>query len=245
MVVRQEGRLALVRSPELGNRVELQAGGSAHAGAWLDLFADVRLGYGGLVHSPGGLDGAHLEAAFRPLARLSISGAFDYSELLVPQTFTPNAWGGRSRHADANASWDFGLFRAGLSGGGARDVTSGLERAWVGPEVSVPRFISPRVSLSAGYQEDVGWLDGRGAWLQAVARPVDSVRLIGRLSWNYQANLGLDQDEYSLYFSASKELTRHLGVRLSVLTRTAIAIAGDGGAIPLGVNGMVSVYSLY
>jgi hypothetical protein len=243
-VIRQEGRLALVRSPELGDRVELQTGGSAHAGNWLDLFADVRLGFGGTVHSPGGLDGAHLEAAFRPLARLSISGAFDYSELLVPQTFTPDAWGGRSRHADANASWDFGLFRAGVSGGAARDVSSGLERAWVGPELSVPRFITPRVSLSAGFQEDVGWLRGRGAWVQAVARPVDSIRLIGRLSWNQQSNLGLDQDEFGLYVSASKDLTRHIGLRLSALARTAVNFSG-GDSIPVGVNGMVSVYSLY
>jgi hypothetical protein len=245
VVIRQEGRLALVRSPELGDRVELQAGGSAHAGAWLDLFADLRLGFGGKVQSPGGVDGARVEAAFRPLARLSISGAFDYSELLVTQTFTPYAWGGRSRHADANASWDFGWFRAGVSGGGARDVSSGLDRAWVGPEVSVPRFISPRVSLAAGFQEDVGWLEGRGAWLQAVARPVESVRLIGRVSWNQQTNLGLDQNEYGLYLSGSKELTRHLGVRLSVLARTSVDFSGGGQSIPIGVNGMVSVYSLY
>ena len=246
VLVHQEGRLALVRSPELGDRVELQAGGSAHSGAWLDLFADARFGFGGTIHSPGGLDGARLEAAFRPVARLSISGAFDYSELLTPQTFTPLAWAGRSRHADVNASWDFGLVRAGISGGGARDVASGLERGWAGPEVSVPRFFTHRVSLSAGYQEELGWLTGRAAWLQAVARPVDSVRLIGRLSWNQQANLGADKDEFSLYVSGSKELTRHLGLRLSLLTRSAIDVSGGGGgSIPIGVNALVSVYSLY
>jgi hypothetical protein len=245
VLFRQEGRLALVRSPELGDRVELEAGGSAHAGAWLDLFADARLGYGGKVHSPAGLDGAKLEAAVRPVPRLSISGAFDYGELLTPQTFTPLAWGGRTRHADANLSWDFGPLRAGVSGGAARDLVSGLERAWAGPELVVPRFFSPRVSLSAGYQQDTGWLDGRSAWMQAVARPWDPVRLIARLDWSYQPNLALDQNEFGLYLSASTDLTRHLGVRLSVLARTGVDVTGGGGSLPVGVNALASIYSLY
>ena len=246
LLVRQDGRLALVRTPELGDRVELQAGGSAHAGAWLDLFADLRLGFGGKVHSPGGLDGARLEGAVRPVDRLSISGAFDYSELLTPQTFTPMAWAGRSRHADANVSWDFGPLRAGISGGLARDLESDLDRKWVGPEITIPRFFTPRVALSAGYQEEVGWLEGRGAWLQAVARPADSVRLIGRLSWNQTSNLGLDKDEFGLYLSGSKEFSRHLGLRLSVLTRTAVDVSGGGGgSVPVGVNALISLYSLY
>jgi len=245
VLVRQEGRLALVRTPELGDRVELQAGGAAHAGAWLDLFADVRLGYGGTVHSPGGLDGARLEAALRPVARLSISGAYDYSELLMPQTYTPMAWAGRSRHGDANVSWDFGPVRAGLSGGTAKDLVSGLDRSWAGPEILIPRFFTPRVVLSAGYQEEVGWLEGRGAWLQTVAQPSDKVRLIGRLNWYTTSTLGVDQDEFGLYLSGSIELTRHLGLRLSVLTRTAIDISGGSSSIPIGVNGLVSLYSLY
>ena len=136
--------------------------------------------------------------------------------------------------------------RAGISGGTSRDLVSGLDRSWAGPEFLLPRFFTPRMVLSAGYQEEVGWLHGRGAWLQAVARPVDSVRLIGRLSWNQQANLGADKDEFSLYVSGSKELTRHLGLRLSLLTRSAIDISGGGGgSIPIGVNALVSVYSLY
>lgn len=245
LLFRQEGRLTLVRSPELGDRVELQAGGSAHAGAWFDLFAGARFGFAGKVHSPAGLDGARVEAALRPVPRLSLSGAFDYGELLTPQSFTPLAWAGRSRHADANLSWDFGLIRAGVSGGAARDLVSGMERSWAGPELVVPRFFTPRVSLSAGFQEELGWLNGRSAWLQAVARPWDPVRLIARLNWNYQANLALDQDEFGLYLSASTELTRHLGLRLSVLARTAVDIAGGGNSTPLGFNALASIYSLY
>jgi hypothetical protein len=245
VLVRQEGRLALVRSPELGDRVELQAGGSAHAGAWFDLFADVRFGFGGKVHSPAGLDGARVEAALRPLSRLSISGAFDYAELLVPQTFMPLAWAGRTRHAEGNLSWDFGVFRAGLSGGGGRDLVSNLERGWAGPEVVVPRVFTPRLSLSAGFQEELGWLKGRSAWAQAVARPWDPVRFIARFNWSRQQSLAMDQDEFGLYLSGSAELTRHLGLRLSVLARTAIDLTGTGQSTPFGYNAMASVYALY
>jgi hypothetical protein len=245
LLFRQEGRLALVRSPELGDRVELEAGGSAHAGGWFDLFADARFGFAGKVHSPAGLDGARVEAAVRPVPRLSLSGAFDYGELLMPQPFSPLAWAGRSRHADANLSWDFGPIRAGVSGGTARDLVFGLDRSWVGPELLVPRFFTPRVSLSAGFQEDLGWLNGRSAWLQAVARPWDPVRLIARLNWGHQANLGLDQDEFGVYLSASTELTRHLGLRVSVLARTAVDVAGGGNSIPLGFNALASIYSLF
>ncbi len=245
LVIRQEGRLAGVRSPELGDRLELELGGSAHAGGWLDVFADARFGFGGLVNSPAGLDGARVEAAVRPVPRLTLSGAYDYSELLMPQTFTPMAWAGRSRHGDAQVSWDFGPLRLGLAGGTARDLESGLERSWVGPEVVVPRFISRRVSLSAGYQEDTGWLDGRSAWLQAVAQPTDSLRLIARLSWAYTASLGLDQDEYGLYLSASTELTRHIGLRLSVLARAAVDLAEESSSLPFGGSALVSIYSMY
>jgi hypothetical protein len=245
ILVRQEGRLALVRSPELGNRVELQTGGSAHAGAWFDLFADARFGFGGTAHSAAGLDGARLEAAVRPLARLSLSGSFDYGELLIPQAFTPMAWPGRSRHADATLAWDFGLVRVGVAGGGARDLSTGMERSWAGPELMVPRLFTPRLALSAGFQEELGWLNGRSAWLQAVARPWDSVRLIARLSWAYQANLGIDQDEFGAYLSGSTELTRHLGLRLSVLARGAVAVDGKGQSTPFGYNALASVYALY
>ncbi len=245
VLVRQEGRVALVRSPELGNRGELQAGGSVHGGAWLDLFADARFGFGGKIHSPGGLDGARIEGAVRPFPRLSLSGSFDYSELLTPQLYMPMVWPGRTRHADGNLSWDFGLLRAGVSGGHARDLVNSLDRTWGGPEITVPRFISSRVSLAGGYQEELGWLNGRSAWLQAVARPWDPVRLVARGSWNYQSNLALDKTEFGLYLSASAEVTRHLGVRLSVMSRAAFDLLGEGGSMPIGFNALASIYSIY
>ena len=245
VLFREEGRLALVRTPELGDRVELQTGGSLNAGRWFDLFGDARFGFGGKAHAPAGLDGVRLEAAVRPLERLALTGAFDYGQLRMPQPFMPLAWAGRTRHADGGVSWDFGLLRAGLSGGASRDLDSGIDHAWAGPEVVVPRFFSPRVSLSGGYLEEVGWLKGRSTWLQAVARPWDPVRLIARASWNYQSNVGLDQNEFGLYLSGSADLTRHIGVRISLMGRAAIDVLGDGNSMPLGFSALASIYSMY
>jgi hypothetical protein len=243
LLVRQEGRLAVAVTPELGTRYELEEGASAHAGNWLDLYAGVRLGTGGTTTQNGVLDAARLELSVRPLTRLWITAAADYGELLIPQDFNPPAWPGRSRHADGSVMWDFGPLRAGVIGGGSKDVVAGMERTWTGLELQVPRLFTPRVALSAGFQEEFGWLTGRSGWLQTVARLGDATRLIARISYSYQGQMGLDQDEGGLYLSGSTELTRHLGLRLSVLGRASVS--GNSGSTPFGYNALLSVYALY
>lgn len=244
VVVRQEGRIAWVRSPELGNRVELEAGASAHAGTVLDLYGSARFGAGGTDQAPGLLDGARIEAGLRPLDRLSLTGGFEYGGLAVPLAITPPALGARTRRADGSAFWDFGLLRVGVSGGTSSDQVSGLDRSWVGPELQLPRVFTPRLALSAGYLEEVGWLKGRSAFLQTVARPWDRLRLIGRLSWNHESSLGNDQDEVGLYLSAVVELTRWLGLRGSVLGRAGFNLAGEGTPAT-ALAGNVSIYALF
>ena len=244
VVVRQEGRIAWTRSPELGNRMELEAGASAHAGTVLDLYASARLGAGGTGQAPGLLDGARVEAGLRPVGRLALTGGFEYGGLAVPLAITPPALGARTRRADGSAFWDFGLLRLGASAGTSSDQVSGLDRSWVGPELQLPRLFTPRLSLSAGYLEEVGWLKGRSAFLQTVARPWDRLRLIGRLSWNHEASLGTDQDEVGLYLSAAVELTRRIGLRASVLGRAGFTAAGEGTpATALVAN--ASVFALF
>jgi hypothetical protein len=243
LLLREEGRAAVAVTPELGTRYELEAAASAHAGNWLDLYGGLRLGTGGTTTQNGPLDAARIELALRPIPQLWITGAADYGELLIPQDFNPPAWPGRARHADVGVAWDFGLLRAGLIGGGARDVVAGMERTWAGLELQVPRFFTPRVALSAGYQEEFGWLTGRSGWLQTVARLGDSSRLIARLNYSYQGQVGMDQDEAGLYLSGSTDLTKHLGLRLSVLTRASVS--GTSGSTPFGVNALLSLYALY
>lgn len=245
LVVRQEGRLAWVRSPELGNRVELEAGASAHAGAVLDLYGSARFGAGGTGQAPGLLDGARVEVGLRPVQRLALSAGFEYGGLAVPLAITPPALGSRTRRADASGFWDLGLLRVGGSAGFSRDQASGLDRSWVGPEVQVPRFLTSRLSLSAGYLEEIGWLRGRSAFLQAVAKPWDRLRLIGRASWNHEASLGMDRDEVGLYLSAAVELSRRFGLRLSALGRAAFNLDAEGGTPATAFTGTASIYALF
>jgi hypothetical protein len=246
LVIRQEARLAWVRSPELGDRGELEAGASAHAGSALDLFASARLGAGGTAHAPGYLDGARVEAGLRPLPRLAITAGGEYGGLAVPLAIVPPALGTRNRRADATAFYDLGPVRVGLTGGTSRDQLSRLERSWVGPEVQVPRFLTPRLALSAGWLEEQGWLDGRSAYVQAVARPWDRLRLIGRLSYAHEARLGVDQDEAAAYLSAAAELNQYLGLRLTVMGRMGFDAAGDGGGGgPSGLTASAAVFALF
>ncbi len=245
LVVRQEGRLAWVRSPELGSRVELEAGASAHAGSRLDLYGTARLGAGGTGQAPGLLDGARVEAGLRPFGALSLTGGFEYGGQAVPLAITPPALGSRTRRADGSGFWDLGLLRVGASGGFSRDQLSGLDRTWFGPEVQVPRFFTPRVALSAGYLEELGWLKGRSAFLQTVARPWDRLRLIGRLSWNHEQSVAMDQDEVGLYLSATAELTNRLGLRCSALGRMGFGLGGEAGSLANAITASVSVYALF
>ena len=246
VVLRQEGRLAWVRSPELGDRVELEADASLHAGAALDLFASARGAGGGTVKAKGGLDGARLELGLRPMGRLSVTGGFEYGGLAVPWVVAPPAFGSRNTRADGTVSYDLGPARVGLSGGTSRDAVSALERSWVGPEVQLPRLFTPRLSLSAGYLEELGWLRGRSAWVQAVARPWDALRLIARTSWSHEASLAMDQETVGLSLTAAAELTRRIGLRVSLLGQTAFSSSLDGGGTtPLGLTAAASVYALF
>jgi hypothetical protein len=201
---------------------------------------------GGTVEASGLLDAARLELGLRPLKGLSVNGGFEYGGLAVPWVVEPPAFGSKNRRADLTASYDLGTVRVGLTGGTSIDAVSSLQRSWFGPEVQMPRFFSSRVAMSAGYLEEVGWLDGRSAWLQTVARPWDTLRLIGRLSWSHESNLGMDQDEVGLSLTAAAELTQRIGLRLSALGRVGFSSSmGEGSSLPFGVNAAASVYALF
>jgi len=246
VVLRQEGRLAWVRSPELGDRGELEAGGALHAGPLLDLYASARLGVGGEVQATGSLDAARVELLLRPLARLSLTAGLDYGGLAVPWLVQPPAFASRNRRADATLFYDLGFLRVGASAGTSRDVEAGLERTWLGSEVQLPRLFSPRLAVSAGFLEELGWLHGRSGWLQTVARPWDALRLIGRLSWSHEASLGMDREEVGLSLTAAAELSRRVGVRLSLLGRAGFSVdGGEDRSPPAGLTASASVYAAF
>jgi hypothetical protein len=125
-----------------------------------------------------------------------------------------------------------------LLGGTAADLSSKLDRQWVGPMVDLPRLLFGRGGLSFGYLEELGWADGRSAWVQAVARPWSRLRLLARLSWSHASALAVMQDEFGLALSAVADLTHTFSARLSVASRGSIGLgegaSSDGGATVFG-----------
>lgn len=246
VVLRQEGRLAWVRSPELGDRVELEADAALHAGPVLDLFGSARGAAGGTVKPAGGLDAGRVELGLRPFPGLSVNGGFEYGGLAVPWVSQPVTFGSRNRRADGSVSYELAGVRVGVAGGTSRDEVTSLERSWVGPEVHLARFLTSRLSLSAGYLEEIGWLRGRSAWVQSVARPWDRLRLIARASWMHESSLAMDQEEVGLSLTAAAELTQRIGLRLSALGRMGFsASGGEGGSSASGLNVAGSIYALF
>lgn len=233
--VRDEGRIAVVTSPELGTRLEAETRAAARLGRALDLTGSLRLGFGGEVQAPGSVDAARLELAARPVPHLRLAGWLAYDGLEAPIDAEPMVLPGHARRAEASATWSQGgVLRVTLLGGTSKDLESGLDRSWVGPMVDLPRLLSAHGGLSLGYLEELGWSDGRSAWIQAVARPWARLRLLGRLSWSHASALAVMQDEFGLALSAVADLTRGFSARLSVATRGAVAggegASADGGS---------------
>ncbi|MFY3744170.1 hypothetical protein ACOQFB_09685 [Anaeromyxobacter sp. Red801] len=242
---RQEGRIAMVRTPELGTRAEGSLTGRVFLRR-LDLSAEAHVGGGG---KRGGtdLDAARVDASARPVDGLLVGGSFRHAGLAWPQTFDPAAFPGRSRAADGFVSWDpVRWLRVGGTGGFSRDVSSGLERRWAGPELGLPRLLGASGGLTLGYLEESGWLDGRSAYAQLLWRPFQALRLVGRASWSHDAAFGVDRDEIGVLASATADLGRHLGLRISLAGRGAFDPgAEEGGSMPYGMTGFATIFAAY
>ncbi len=184
-----------------------------------------------------------IDVTLRPLEGVLLGGGYRHAGLTWPQPFEPPAFPGRTRAADAFASVDVGrVLRVGATGGLAKDLSSTLDRTWFGPELALPRLLGARGGLTLGYLEETGWLRGRSAYAQVVARPWDPIRLLARASWSHDRGAGIDRDELGLFASAAADLTRRLALRLSLLSRAAIGLNQDGGgSTPYGVTGFASL----
>ncbi|HTN54291.1 MAG TPA: hypothetical protein VML50_17910 [Anaeromyxobacter sp.] len=242
--LRQEGRVAVVTSPELGTRIE----GSLTARAFMkvmDLSGELHLGGGGKAHAQNDLDAARVDGTFRPLQGLSLGGSFRYAGLTWPQTFDPPAFPGHNRAADYFVFYDFGAVRAGATGGLAKDLGSALNRSWIGPELGFPRLFGWRGGLLIGYLEESGWIAGRSAYAQATVQAAQAVHLLARASWAYENDYGQDQHEVALLASATADLTRHLALRLSLTGRTGFDANGGQGSLPWGMTGFLTLVGTY
>jgi hypothetical protein len=241
---RQEGRLAVVRSPELGTRGEASLTGRVFLRR-LDVSAEAHLGAGGEIEADAWVDAARVDATLRPVDGVALGGGYRYADLAFPQPFDPPAFPGRSREANAFATWDVTRWlRIGGTAGRSEDPASGLDRSWYGPEIALPR-LARWLGLSFGYLEERGWLDGRSAYAQAVARPWAPLRLLLRGSWARTGSLGLDRDEVAVYASAQAELTRNAGLRLAFAGRGGFdaGTGSEGGSVPASVTGFATVYA--
>jgi hypothetical protein len=227
---RTEGRLAAVRSPELGTRGEATVATRFFLRA-LDASAEASLGMGGKVKAPGNLDAARLDLTLRPATGVSLGGSFRYTGLEWPQTFDPAAFPGRSSELSGFATVDLRPWlRVGGTGGWASDKDSKLSRSFFGPELSLPGVLWGWGSVAAGYLEERGWTNGRSAYGQVTARPLPPLRLLLRGSWAQDSGAALYGDEVSATVGATYELNRYLALRLTATGRTTIGSSGDGSA---------------
>lgn len=228
---RSEGRVAAVRTPELGTRGEASLTGRLFLRS-LDLSAEVGLGVGGEEQAPGAVDAARIDLTLRPRAGLRAGGSFRYAGLDWPQPFEPPAFPGRTRAGDAFVSWDVARWvRVGATGGMAEDAASGLSRRWVGPELTFPGVVFGRGTVTAAYLEERGFLAGRSAYAQVVATPVPRLWVLARASWVHEELGGLAQDEASVTLGGRAELTSHLALRLSLSGRTGLGEESGGRAV--------------
>jgi hypothetical protein len=234
---RDEGRVAFVRSPELGSRLEAETLAAARLGRALDLSGSVRLGFGGDVQASNQVDAARLQVATRPIAPLRVAAWVAYDGLEVPKDVEPMVYAGHNRRAEGSVTWTEGReFSLTVLGGTSKDLGSGLDRSWVGPMLDLPRILFGWGGVSLGYLEEMGWTDGRSAWIQAVARPWARLRLLTRVSWSHATALALYQDEFGVTLGALADLTRSLSARVTVTGRGSFMIGGgqsQGGGTAL------------
>ena len=238
--VRTEGRLAAVRSPELGTRAEATLTGRLFKPT-LDLSLEAGLGAGGKEHAPGYLDAARLDATYRPIPHLDLGGSLRYAGLDWPQNQDPPAEPGRSREGEGFVNYGVVRWlRLGALGGVAEDLSSRAIRRWLGPEVTLPQLLFGWGTFSGGFLWERGWLSGQSAYGQLTATPIRRLWLLLRAAWSHENVSGTFQDEGSLTLGARAELNQFLALRLTLTGRTALDVAGQSGR-PQGLSAFATL----
>lgn len=219
-LLRGEGRVALVRSPELGQRVEAEALLHAWLARRVDVSGQVRAGVGDL-QAPAAIDAARLDVSARLAEPLWLSGGWRYGALFLSDVIVATPVANQTHHADLSLAWDVTRLVT-LRGtfGFARDLSRGVERTYFGPEVALPRLFGRDGGLSLGYLEETGWASGRSAWLQGHGSLGQAVRLLARASYYMDSQPGFsDGQTVGLVASATVNASRFVQVGLSGLGR--------------------------
>ena len=233
---REELRVAYANSPEFGRRVEAEGLAQISLGRRLDLAGQARVS-----HSDSGsaLDSASADVGFRPIEALSVIGGFRYQGSLYPELDGPGTilLGGAGRHADLTARWEFAPWLTlAATSGLAQDLTTGVSRKFIGPEVGLPRLFGEVGGASAGYLQEGGWSSGHSAWAQVLTRRPRGIQTMLRVYWYQTRSLGpFTEDELGAYLSVSTQLNEFVALRLSAL--------GRAGGVP-GIRPFSSAGSL-
>ncbi|HYX91411.1 MAG TPA: hypothetical protein VE782_07615 [Myxococcaceae bacterium] len=232
--LQQEARVNYASAPA---RLEAELWTRAGLARW----ADAGIGARFTSSSAGGrlIDTARFDLRTHPGAHIDLFAAARYEA--APMEVLPAVGevplGHRSVRADAGASFKTaGWLSAGLIGGYSRDLENDAVRAWAGPQIQAPALVGGRLGLFAAYEEEIGWVGGRSAWLQGVVRPAERLNLLGRLSW-FQSGPedGPRGAEAGTYLGVRYDVTRAWDVSISMLTRWRIEPAAD--VPPFGLTG--------
>lgn len=239
--LRHEGQLSVVELDDAGRRFDAAGRVRGTVVPGVDAGLEVRGLLGG--DADAALTGLLFDVGARPADRVRLAADFrwlDREGLAIGAAGTPLVLA-TSRRANALAAWDAApwLSVAGIAGL-SQDVDDHRIRRWFGPELTFPRALGERGGLDAGYQEELGWLEGRMAWVGVNALPWDRVQLLGRLSYLETTDGdGPDPEplrEGGLWVSARARLLPWLVIDGSLLVRAA-AEASEHADLPLGVFG--------
>jgi hypothetical protein len=239
--LRHEGQVSVVEIDGAGRRFDAAGRVRGTVVPGVDGGLELRGILGG--DADAALTGFLFDVGVRPADRVRLAADFrwlDREGLALEAAGTPLVLA-TSRRANAHAAWDAAPWLsvaaiAGLS----QDVDDHRLRRWFGPELAFPRVFGERGGLDVGYQEEVGWLAGRMAWVGANALPWDRLRLWGRLSY-FETSDGNGPDpeplrEGGLWLSARARLLPWLFLDGSLLFRAA-AEASENADLPLGIYG--------
>ncbi len=232
-----EARLGLA-SGVSGSRLEAEVAAHGWAGKGFDGHLQARLATGlggGAATARGLVELVRLDLNTLPAPKLRLQGGLRYDWTGGPDVGVLGSpvFGARGLHADVSGAYEAaGGFTVGAQGGLARDLSGGLWRGYVGPELGFPTALGRYGAVSLGYQEELGWMSGRSAYLQAAAFPDPRVRLLVRGSFfmeSPQAGAeGFASQEVGLYTGLDVKLLRWLWVRGALLGRLGLP-AGDAG----------------
>jgi hypothetical protein len=228
--LRHEARIAFVNTDDLGKRLEGEALVEARITRRLDAAVNVRVG-ARAAHGLGSLDTIRLDAVrvdatARPFDSLSLSGSFRHEGGSVPELDGPGhlLLGGEARHADASAAWEpIEALRISVLSGLSSDLVTQKTRRWIGPEVALTRLFGDRGGVSVGYFQEEGWVPGRSAWLQVLARSQGVLQILARLSWFQTGQIApVDLNELGVSTSIQAQLGPRVAFRLSTMARTVL-----------------------